>query len=114
MKAAVDYDLLNRVVQQNTVPRKTAAHDDLISVCGGIEQVSDFREQVLKVTVHRQDIITSRYAVAISDSAADAIGWQTKQRFDPAVLLREAADRLRCIVLAVIVDENDLVDVLIE
>ena len=53
METAVGDDLLKRVIQQHTVPRETAANNDVIPVYGSVEQVADLRQQVLKVAVHR-------------------------------------------------------------
>ena len=54
MEAAVGHDLLERIVQQHAVAGEAAAHDDVEPLGRSVEEIANFRQQVLEVAVHRQ------------------------------------------------------------
>jgi hypothetical protein len=112
MESSISENLLERVIEQDTVARKAVLNHDIISLFSGVNQIADLRQQVLEVTIHGQHVPTRGGTISIRECVADTMGRQADHRLDPDVLLRQLMNDLRRAVPAIIVDGNNFVNIL--
>ena len=113
MKTAIGNNLSEGIVEQDTVPGKPAADHHIISLHCGVEEISHIGQEVLKVTVHGQDVPACRQTIPVAQRKTYSIGHGSGEKANPGILFRQMPDDRCRFILAVVIDENNFGKIII-
>ncbi len=109
----VAHDLEERVVDEHGVVREAAADRTVPPRRHRIEQVAELRHDLHEIAVHRQDVAARRRSVAVSQRPPHAVRRRAVHQLHARLLARHLQRHGRRAVRAVVVHDDDLVNVLV-
>ncbi len=111
MEGTIPEQLRRRVVEQHGLMREPAPDRAVVSGTNRVEQVGELADEHREVAVHRQDVPTGRRAVAVAQRESHTAGRIALDQPDARLGRGELADDGRGVIGAVVVDEDDLVQI---
>src|SRR5437762_7272165 len=111
MERSICQDFKKWIVQKHTVPREPAPNYHVIPLGRAIEHVAEFRQQMLKVAVHGENIFATCGGETICNGPAYSVRWAALQWFDARIFSRKLCHYLSRAIGTAIVYRDHFVNV---
>src|SRR5229473_6938265 len=111
MKAAVAQNFKERIIHQHGIVRKTASDGAVVTGSDHIEEVAKLRNDLQEIAVHGEDVASGGRCVTVAQSSSDATRRFALHHFHSRLVDRNLTRYLARPVSAVVVHDDDFVDV---